>query len=348
MTRPSRPLAPSRRAVLRAAGGALIGLPALASLPGFAAPATPPRRFVALFFPNGTTMRRDWALSAGSSGVTLGSAHASLVPLASKLSLFRELNGDYGGAPDHSRGTASFLTGAPISNRDTPEVAQSIDQAIAEALDPPTPIRSLHLGPTPYPAGPPSDTGWPSGYNTYLSWRSPTAPNPPLESAQVAFDQLFGAGDSPEAERRLRLRQSILDHTIGQVAAIEPRLGTEDRRKLDEYLTSVREVESGLQHAAPEACVEDPRPEAGLSFPDHTEAMLGVLVKLRAAVRPQVYEEEQVEDDPLLICDAHPKVIARVCKGVAESGCWAQLRADFEAVLEDPRAATKAIKARGE
>lgn len=88
--------------------------------------------------------------------------------------------------------------------------------------------------------------------------------------------------------------------------------------------------------------------QAGLDHPTSEEAMLGVLVKLRAAVRPQVYEEEQVEDDPLLICDAHPKVIARVCKGVAESGCWAELRADFEAVLEDPRAATKAIKARGE
>ena len=61
--------------------------------------------------------------------------------------------------------------------------------------------------------------------------------------------------------------------------------------------------------------------QAGLDHPTPEEALLGVMVKLRAAVRPQVYEAEQVGDDPLLICDAHPKVIARVCKGVSESGC---------------------------
>lgn len=88
--------------------------------------------------------------------------------------------------------------------------------------------------------------------------------------------------------------------------------------------------------------------QAGLDHPTPEEALLGVLVKLRAAVRPQVYEAEQVGDDALLICDAHPKVIARVCKGVTESGCWAALRADFVAMLEDPRGTTKAIDARGE
>lgn len=86
--------------------------------------------------------------------------------------------------------------------------------------------------------------------------------------------------------------------------------------------------------------------QAGLDHPTPEEALLGVLVKLRAAVRPQVYEAEQVGDDPLLICDAHPKVIARVCKGVSESGCLAALRADFVAMLEDPRGTTKAIDAR--
>lgn len=120
------------------------------------------------------------------------------------------------------------------------------------------------------------------------------------------------------AQKALR---TVAEHHAPRLAAA---LGVEPDREFREL------VQAGLDHPTPEA------------------AMLGVLVKLRAAVRPQVYEEEQVEDDPLLICDAHPKVIARVCKGVAESGCWAQLRADFEAVLEDPRAATKAIKARGE
>ena len=148
-------------------------------------------------------------------------------------------------------------------------------------LDPPTALRSLHLGPNPYAAGPPSDTGWASGYNTYISWSSPTTPNAPLESAQVAFDQVFVPPDIDPAiaAKRLRLRQSILDHTIDQIDTITPRLGSEDAIKLDAYLTAVREVESGLQAMPPvPGCGgETVRPEDGLAFPEHTRAMLDVL-----------------------------------------------------------------------
>jgi hypothetical protein len=273
-----------RRLFLRATGVA-IGLPALASLVpagARAGGAGPTKRFVALFFPNGTTMRQDWALGGSGTSYTMGTAHLALEPLKAQISMLQGLNGDYGGAPDHSRGTASFLTGAPISDMGTPQVDVSIDQVIAEALDPDTMLRSLHLGPTPYPNGPPSDTGWPSGYNTYISWASPTAPNAPLESARVAFDQVFvpSGSDPGLAEKRLRLKQSILDHTIDQIDAITPRLGSEDAQKLDEYLTAVREVESGLQVQPPEpGCGGDTmQPDDGLAFAEHTRAMLDVIV----------------------------------------------------------------------
>ena len=275
---------PSRRTFLRAAGVAIC-LPALPSLLPKAARAGgagPTKRFVSLFFPNGTTQRQDWQLSGSGSNYTMGTAHANLQAWQAKLSMFQGLNGDYGGAPDHSRGTASFLTGAPITNNNNPEVDQSIDQAIADYLDPPTSIRSLHLGPTPYPNGPPSDTGWPSGYNTYISWASPTSPNPPLESAQVAFDQVYvpGGSDPALADKRMRLRQSILDHTIDQIDTITPRLGSDDAMKLDEYLTAVRDVESNLQNQPPKAgCGGAVAPPGnGLDFPTHTQAMLDVLV----------------------------------------------------------------------
>ncbi len=274
----------SRRRFLRAAGVGIC-LPALPSLlprGARAGGAGPIKRFVALFHPNGTTRRQDWELSGNGTNYTMGAAHASLVPMQSKISMFRNLNGQYGGAPDHSRGTAEFLTGAPISNQTTPEVDLSIDQAIAEHLDPATPIRSLHLGPTPY-GNPPSDTGWPSGYNTYISWGSPTTPNAPLESAQVAFDQIFvpGGSDPGLADKRLRLKQSILDHTLDQIDTISPRLGADDSQTLDEYLTSVREVETQLQNGGTTmpGCTDGATsPDGGLSFPEHTRAMLDVLV----------------------------------------------------------------------
>ena len=273
----------SRRTILRAAGVA-VALPLFESLVPRGARAGgsgPIKRFVALFFPNGSTMRQDWALSGSGTDYTMGTAHVSLQPLAAKLSMFKNLDGDYGGAPDHSRGTASFLTGAPLSNMVTPELDISIDQAIADAIAPPTAIRSLHLGPTPYPSGPPSDTGWPSGYNSYISWSSATAPNPPLESARVAFDQIYVPPDADPgiAEQRTRLRQSVLDHTLDQIDAIAPRLCSEDSIKLDEYLTAVRDVESGLQVSPPQAgCGDDAdAPVDGLPFAEHTPAMLDVL-----------------------------------------------------------------------
>ena len=273
----------SRRMVLRAAGVA-VALPVLESLVprrARAGGAGQTKRFVALFFPNGSTMRQDWALGGSGSEYTMGAAHVALEPLRAKLSMFKNLDGDYGGAPDHSRGTASFLTGAPLGDMVSPQVDISIDQVIADTLDPDTAIRSLHLGPTPYPNGPPSDTGWPSGYNTYISWSSPTTPNPPLESARVAFDQIYVPPDADPgvADKRVRMRQSVLDHTIDQIDTITPRLGALDAQKLDEYLTAVREVESNLQAGPGDpGCAGDvSAPVDGLAFAEHTPAMLDVL-----------------------------------------------------------------------
>jgi hypothetical protein len=268
----------SRRNFLRA-GSAAVALPLLASLvPRSVRAGTAPKRFVALFYPNGSTQRLDWQLGGSGTSYTLGTAHASLVPFKSQVSAFKNLNGSFGGAPDHSRGAAEFLTAAPISNQTSPEVAISIDQVIADTLNPQTAIRSLHLGPTPYAGGPPSDTGWPSGYNTYCSWASATAPNPPLEDAQVAFDQVFGFGADPtEADKRRRLRQSVLDHTIDQIASLEARLDAHDRQKLDEYLTAVRDVESRLQLGQTTGCGGATSPASGLAFPDHTKAMLDIV-----------------------------------------------------------------------
>jgi hypothetical protein len=227
-------------------------------------------------------MHQDWQLGGSGTAYTMGTAHDALLPHQSKISMFQNLNRQYGGSPAHSRGTAEFMTGAPITNMTTPEVDLSIDQAIADAIDPQTAIRTFHLGPTPYSGGPPSDTGWASGYNTYISWSSPTQPNPPLESAQVAFDQVYvPAGSDPGlAQKRIRLKTSVLDHTVDQIDAINPRLGKDDKAKLDEYLTSLREVENGLQVAPTDPTCSDGAEPPGdsLAFPDHTRAMLDVIV----------------------------------------------------------------------
>lgn len=275
----------SRRNFLRAAGVA-VALPAMPSLLPRAARAQddgPIKRFLGVFFPNGSTQRQDWQITGSGSNYTMGTAHDGLIPYQSRFSMFKNLNRAHGnGSPAHARGSAEFLTGAAITNNQTPEVAISIDQAIADQINPPTGIRSLHLGPTPYPSGPPSDTGWPSGYNTYISWRSATQPNAPLESAQTAFDQVYvpGGSDPALAEKRLRMQQSVLDHTIDQIDSINARVGSEDKLRLEEYLDSLREVEMSLQASAPVAGCSDGAtdPGSGLDFPTHTQAMLDIIV----------------------------------------------------------------------
>ncbi len=273
----------SRRFFLRAAGVA-IALPALPSLlprGARADVAADTKRFVGLYWPNGTTMHQDWQLSGSGNSYTMGTAHASLEPLKSKLSMFTNLDTIAGGSPAHARGCAAFLTAASISDPDTPQVDISIDQAIADALQPPTAIRSLHLGPTPYPGGNPVDTGWSSGYNTFLSWQSPDAPNAALESPQTAFDQIFVPpdADASQAQKRVALQQSVLDHTLEQISTVETRLGAEDRQRLDRYLTAVRQVEEGLQVPPVAAGCGDAadRPDDGQSFETHTRSMLDVL-----------------------------------------------------------------------
>jgi hypothetical protein len=272
---------PSRRTFLRAAGVS-VALPMLTSLLPRELRAGPPagtKRFIALFFPNGSTRRQDWMITGSGTSYTMGTAHASLLPFQSKISMFKNLDGAYGGAPDHARGTASFLTGAPITNKTNPTVDVSIDQAIVNALNPQTAVRSLHLGPNPYPNGPPADTGWPSGYNAFISWSSPTSPNPPLESAQLAFNQVFVPPDTDPAmaAKRIRMKQSVLDHTIDQIGSINPRLGKDDRIKLDAYLSALRDVESTLQVATPTGCGNGTDPGSGLAFPEHTKAMIEVI-----------------------------------------------------------------------
>ena len=122
----------SRRTVLRGAG-VCVALPFLESLlpRQIRAQQSPsPKRFLALFFPNGTDGWTNWQLGGSAANYTMGTAHASLAPYQSDLLFIKNLNGQYGGAPDHSRGTAEFLTGAAIDNQMVARVAESIDQVM--------------------------------------------------------------------------------------------------------------------------------------------------------------------------------------------------------------------------
>lgn len=271
----------SRRRFLQSAS-TLIALPFLESLlPSTAhAQAARPKRLVVLFFPNGTESYAEWMTAARpTGGFTLGTAHAALQPLMGSFSLLVNVNNTkVTGSPAHARGTASFLTGATITNQNVATVGVSMDQVVAQAVGAGTPIPSLQLGPTPY-AVPPRDTGWSSGYNTNISWTSANVPNPCFEDPLAAFQRLFPPSPGMSAAtRQQRLTRSVLDGVGVQVGSMRPQLAADDRHKLDEYLTSVRALEARLTATPtqPMMACGGTAPAAALAFPEHTQAMLDV------------------------------------------------------------------------
>jgi hypothetical protein len=251
-----------RRTFLRGAGAA-IALPWLESLPGVpggAGPPARPTRALFVFSPNGKHMP-DW--TPGQTGSSFVLPHI-LEPLAAHQSKLLVLTGlaldtalAHGDGPgDHARGAVTFLTcvhpfktgGANI------RAGVSVDQVIAAKIGSETRFPSLELGCESGKSAGDCDSGYSCAYTNNVSWRRPQTPSTRESSPEAAFRRLFGGGDRHEsreaAESRSRARGSVLDAVLADAKSLEARLGAQDRRKLDDYLAAVREVEARIQMAA--------------------------------------------------------------------------------------------------
>ena len=259
----------SRRTLLKGMGVA-IGLPMLDSMsPALAGPAkigSQPVRLAFTYVPNGMTMA-DW------NPKTPGKDF-ELTPILSKFEGFKDdmfvlgnmmdhngnALGDGGG--DHARAGGSFLTGVhpkKTSGKDI-QVGISVDQVAANAIGGGTRLRSLELSCEDSRTVGNCDSGYSCAYSNSFSWRSATTPNPPETNPRAVFERLFGGDDitmpADVRAKRLADRRSILDLAQQQTKRILGDLGSSDRRKVDEYLTAVREVESKIQRAEKEGLVE--------------------------------------------------------------------------------------------
>lgn len=267
----------SRRTVIRSMG-ALLALPWFESLNHAAeAPTKPPVRLGFLYVPNGVDWRR-WHLEAAGPIDELSPTLAPLAGVKDELSIFRGLtlnegrdHGDGGG--DHPRATSSFLTAAHAFKsfgKDIRVGGISIDQLAAQKRGGLTRLPSLELAcDRPTPPGM-CDAGYSGVYRNSISWRTATSPVPSETNPRLAFDRLFGERASQSAGSAGRARQtmldaSVLDLVLEEVKELDGRLGGADRRKLDEYLHSVRAVEQQIQAAERRPA---PPPPAGVVVPD--------------------------------------------------------------------------------
>ncbi len=289
----------SRRTVLRGLGAA-VALPWLDSMTATVCGTTSvnnpaaPLRLAWFFVPNGMHMP-DWIPEQEG---PLDKLPAILQPLAehkSKLTVLSglALNGGRAlgdGPGDHARCVASYLTGAHPFKTDGKSIKNgiSIDQAAAQAIGHQTRLPSLELGTEPSSQGGRCDSGYSCVYTSNMSWRTPTSPMTKETDPQALFDRLFGSGDVAEddrgRQRRSRYRKSILDLVSDEAQSLQKRLGSADRRKLDEYLHAVRQIEREIQQAdkleTTESGVEDfPRPTGRpAEFSEHVRLMMDLMV----------------------------------------------------------------------
>jgi hypothetical protein len=250
----------SRRTMLRGMGTAAIALPFLDSMvPALAAPTKSPVRLAFLYVPNGIMMR-DWNPATEYEGKfqEFPRALKPLEDFRGDMLQLGNLTHNSGralldGAGDHGRCSGSYLTGIQVK-KTTIDIKASIscDQIIANKIGSQTRFPSLELGMDDARQAGDCDSGYSCAYTNNLAWRSETQPLPPTLDPRVFFERLFGDGVilSPEERaRQAKDRQSILDFVTSDTKKLETSLGPTDKRKLDEYLSSIREVERQLEKA---------------------------------------------------------------------------------------------------
>lgn len=133
------------------------------------------------------------------------------------------------------------------------QVGVSIDQVLAERVGNQTRIDSLELGCDKARSAGACDSGYSCAYQFNLAWKGPATPMPPEANPKQVFERLFGNGTSNEEtaarQKREQYNKSILDFVLEDANSLKRQLGATDRRKLDEYMTAVRELEERIAQA---------------------------------------------------------------------------------------------------
>ena len=258
-----------RRTFLRGVGTA-VALPFLdAMTPALSASSMPggkPVRMAFVYVPNGIDMRYWNPNYVGRLG-ELPRILEPLEPLKQDLTLLSNLTHNNGralldGAGDHGRCCGSYLTGVqPRKSAVDILCGVSCDQIVADQIGRKTRFASLEVGMEDARQAGNCDSGYSCAYTNNLAWRSETQPLPPILNPRDLFERLFGndAHLSPEERsRRNRFRRSILDFVRDDAAKLRGDLGPTDARKVDEYLTSIREIERRIERAESEDAFVEP------------------------------------------------------------------------------------------
>lgn len=287
-----------RRTFLRGLGTAM-ALPVLeAMVPSVSVAVTAtgaaslaPRRMAFVYLPNGANMS-DWTPQAVGENFDFPyildplKAHRKDFQVLTGLAQTKaRANGD--GAGDHARANATFLTGCQARKTHGVDirVGISVDQVAAAKIGKQTRFASLELGCDRGQQAGQCDSGYSCAYQFNMAWKSDTTPLPPEIDPRLVFERLFSnntKGESLESRaRRERYQKSVLDFVMEDANRLKSNLGATDRRKLDEYMTAVREMETRIQKAEQFATVL-PSQSKPTGIPDNYEAHIRLMYDLMA------------------------------------------------------------------
>jgi len=321
--------------------GATLALPWLPSLAwakgGRAAERTfqPPKRWAYLMMSNGVNPE-DWWAKQSSDGIELSKTLRPLESLKDKLVVFEGLNLVPGATPGagHTYFT-NFLAGTATLN-DSKETGTTIDQLMADAIGQETAIPAINLAIEPPEAG---STGSTSAKST-ISWRKKGTPVAPEVVPHQAFDRLFNT-------QMLQRDMSVLDVVLGQSKQLERQLGLQDRKKLNDYMSSVRDVEKRIERISKprpadqwQPTLTEPdmdAPKDGLDFdlPKHVQLMLDIIALAFQTDKTRLATLLMAADVSYNIkYDFLPGVRGAALHGISHHGGDAGAKKDYQAVNE--------------
>jgi hypothetical protein len=257
-----------------------------------AASTKPPCRMAFVYVPNGVVMehwtpRADAAAPVSALPETLPRVLEPLARHRDKVTMLTGLTQNGGralgdGPGDHGRAGASYLTSVHPKKTFGKDIQTgvSVDQIAAAKAGAVTRFASLELGCEEGIQGGNCDNGYSCAYSNSLSWRTPSTPNPPEVRPRAVFERLFGSADverDPEKRRRNREQdRSVLDFVLEEANRLKGTLGGSDRRKLDEYLFAIRDIEARIARSEQERMEAPPMdlpPSIPADFGEHARLM---------------------------------------------------------------------------
>ncbi len=273
----------------------MMSLPFMESLAGRASAATKPVvkpvRAAWLYIPNGVNVEQ-WMPKGEGVGYEMSPALKEIEKHRNDFMVVSGLMQDWArshgnGGGDHARATATFLTGCMPKKTAGADIhlGISVDQIAAQKIGHLTRLPSLELSTDGQRSSGKCDSGYSCAYQFNLAWKNETMPMAPEMDPRLVFERMFGLGSTSgkgvEAARAKRMQKSILDAVLGEARSLQGKANPGDRRKLDEFFTSVRDIEQRIERAEkfaaemPDVKIPEGVPD---SYEEHIRTMFDLMV----------------------------------------------------------------------